>query len=280
MPLSRCALKAFSVALLFLSVTVVAPAQSISETNQQADKEDASEQRAIEQLRAIAQSVRKCPGSHTTSAWGSVTVTAPMNVTWDIEQRQSLRSPKIGFIEFTTKKDCTANLNLETCKRKDWDCEGRNQAALMIFNKDMESCSKLKPNQYRYEFDLGRDGLEFVQALSKPEAADRAQWTATSLEHGCVEDAILSILNHPSEPSVDSSSVTATPAQLQVTSTPNGADIEIDGSFVGNTPSTVGVTAGQHDISVKRIGFKPWSRKIAISSGQVNVNAVLEPEHK
>lgn len=28
------------------------------------------------------------------------------------------------------------------------------------------------------------------------------------------------------------------PAHLQVTSTPDGADIEIDGSFVGNTPST------------------------------------------
>ena len=35
-------------------------------------------------------------------------------------------------------------------------------------------------------------------------------------------------------------------AHLQVSSTPDGADIEIDGSFVGNTPSTIGVTAGQH----------------------------------
>ena len=67
-------------------------------------------------------------------------------------------------------------------------------------------------------------------------------------------------------------------AQLQVTSTPDAADIEIDGSFVGNTPSTVGVAAGQHQISVKKPGFKPWERKITVSSGQVNVNAGLEPE--
>lgn len=72
----------------------------------------------------------------------------------------------------------------------------------------------------------------------------------------------------------------AAQAQLQVTSTPDGADIEIDGSFVGNTPSSVGVTAGQHDIAVKKAGFKPWERKIAVSSGQVNVNAVLEAEQK
>ena len=80
----------------------------------------------------------------------------------------------------------------------------------------------------------------------------------------------------PAEPrSAEQSS--AASAQLQISSTPDGADIEIDGSFVGNTPSTVGVTAGQHDISVKKPGFKPWDRKIAVSSGQVNVNAVLEP---
>lgn len=72
----------------------------------------------------------------------------------------------------------------------------------------------------------------------------------------------------------------ATQAQVQVTSTPDGADIEIDGIFVGNTPSTVGVAAGQHDISVKKTGFKSWERKIAVSGGQVNVSAVLEPETK
>jgi hypothetical protein len=62
-----------------------------------------------------------------------------------------------------------------------------------------------------------------------------------------------------------------------VSSTPDGADIEIDGSFVGNTPSTIGVAAGQHRITVKKSGFSPWERTIAISSGQVSVNAVLQP---
>ena len=65
-------------------------------------------------------------------------------------------------------------------------------------------------------------------------------------------------------------------AHLQVSSTPDGADIEIDGSFVGNTPSTIGVSAGQHKITVKKSGFTPWERTITISSGQVSVNAVLE----
>jgi len=83
----------------------------------------------------------------------------------------------------------------------------------------------------------------------------------------------------------EQSSAAPTPAapsqtQVQISSTPDAADIEIDGSFVGSTPSTVGVAAGQHEISVKKTGFKPWERKITVSSGQVNVNAVLEPEQK
>jgi hypothetical protein len=82
------------------------------------------------------------------------------------------------------------------------------------------------------------------------------------------------------EPSSTEKGPAAAAAKLQITSTPDAADIEIDGSFIGNTPSTVGVAAGQHQISVKKPGFKPWERKIAVSSGQVNVNAMLEPEAK
>src|SRR6202451_1044375 len=86
----------------------------------------------------------------------------------------------------------------------------------------------------------------------------------------------------PATPAVAPNPVPATPAQvqLQVTSAPDGADIEVDGSFVGSTPSTVGIAPGQHQLSVKKTGFKAWERKITVSSGQVKVNAVLEPEAK
>jgi|GEM_PF-1357809 len=65
---------------------------------------------------------------------------------------------------------------------------------------------------------------------------------------------------------------------LAISSTPPGADIEIDGNFVGSTPSTVGITAGQHVVAVKKSGFKPWERKITVSSGHVKVDASLEPQ--
>lgn len=69
-------------------------------------------------------------------------------------------------------------------------------------------------------------------------------------------------------------------AQLEVSSAPQGADIEIDGHFVGSTTSTVGVAAGQHQLVVKKRGYKAWEKTIAVTSGQVRVHAALEPESK
>ncbi len=67
-------------------------------------------------------------------------------------------------------------------------------------------------------------------------------------------------------------------AELEVSSTPDAADIEIDGNFVGSTPSTMGVAAGPHQLSVKKAGFKPWERKITVSSGHIKIDATLESQ--
>lgn len=68
--------------------------------------------------------------------------------------------------------------------------------------------------------------------------------------------------------------------KLDISSTPDAADIEIDGKYVGNTPSTMIVSAGQHRISVTKSGFKPWERQITVSTGEVNVKAALQPEQQ
>ena len=66
-------------------------------------------------------------------------------------------------------------------------------------------------------------------------------------------------------------------AKLQMESNPSGADIEIDNSFVGNTPSDVQVADGEHTITVKKSGFKDWERKMKVNGGSsVHLNAELE----
>jgi len=67
-------------------------------------------------------------------------------------------------------------------------------------------------------------------------------------------------------------------ASLQIESTPPGADIEVDGSFVGNTPSTVTVTPGTHDVAVKEKGYIDWTRKLNVTGGSIHLSASLDPE--
>jgi len=65
--------------------------------------------------------------------------------------------------------------------------------------------------------------------------------------------------------------------KVRLASNPSGADIEIDGSFVGNTPSDIQVAEGDHTITVKKSGFTTWERKMKINSGSsIHLNAELE----
>jgi hypothetical protein len=65
-------------------------------------------------------------------------------------------------------------------------------------------------------------------------------------------------------------------ASLAVNSSVSSADIEVDGAFVGNTPSTVSVKPGQHTITVKKKGYADWSRSMNVSGSEVRLNAELE----
>jgi hypothetical protein len=65
-------------------------------------------------------------------------------------------------------------------------------------------------------------------------------------------------------------------ASLTVESSIAGADILVDGSFVGSTPSTISVTPGQHTIGVQKKGYTDWSRTMNVSGNAVHLSAELE----
>jgi hypothetical protein len=73
---------------------------------------------------------------------------------------------------------------------------------------------------------------------------------------------------------------TVAAALLDLASKPTGADIEIDGKFVGSTPSSISVSPGDHDIAVKKSGFADWIRKVTVSTGHVYISAELTPVGK
>lgn len=112
---------------------------------------------------------------------------------------------------------------------------------------------------------------------------------------GSVQDACAAIVNHwnmhaaelkpaapapsamkSSEPSAGAVSTQTAPAKLNIASNPAGADIEINGSFVGNTPSSIELSPGEQSITISKRGYQPWNRKIKITGGTINVNIDLE----
>ena len=101
-------------------------------------------------------------------------------------------------------------------------------------------------------------------------AAILAHWANYSKEYAVVPLAAVTV----AAPAV---ATTAEKPKLNVTSTPAGADIEINGSFVGNTPSTIEVDPGDQDIKISKKGFEPWTRKMKVKGGTISLNADLDP---
>lgn len=64
---------------------------------------------------------------------------------------------------------------------------------------------------------------------------------------------------------------------LDISSNPIGAEIEIDGAFVGNTPASVEVSPGDHILTISKTGFVSWERKLKAMPGHVSVSPELQP---
>jgi len=69
----------------------------------------------------------------------------------------------------------------------------------------------------------------------------------------------------------------AEPSTIVIKSTPDGADITVDGKFIGSTPSTLKLAIGEHTVTIEKSGFKTWARTMTVSSaGNVSIDATLE----
>ena len=79
-----------------------------------------------------------------------------------------------------------------------------------------------------------------------------------------------------SQPLIESSTAAELTA-VAIKSAPDGADITIEGKFVGTTPSSVQLKPGEHTIAIEKSGFKSWQRTMTVTAGgAINLEAILE----
>ena len=81
-------------------------------------------------------------------------------------------------------------------------------------------------------------------------------------------------------PQAEASPAQAAPAEkvkCNFSSTPAGADINLDGKYVGSTPSEISLSIGSHVVVLSMSGFAQWKRELTVLSGsQLTVNAILQ----
>jgi hypothetical protein len=54
---------------------------------------------------------------------------------------------------------------------------------------------------------------------------------------------------------------------VNVSSVPQGAEIDVDGAFVGDSPASLKLPSGKHTVSVSEKGYKPWTRDLLVLAG-------------
>ena len=78
-------------------------------------------------------------------------------------------------------------------------------------------------------------------------------------------------------PPVSAQEVLPEKVRCSFSSTPSGAEITLDGRYMGNTPSVLGLTTGTHVVVLFAPGFTQWKKELTVSSGsEVTVNASLQ----
>jgi len=69
---------------------------------------------------------------------------------------------------------------------------------------------------------------------------------------------------------------------VRFTSTPPDAEIQVDGKYLGNTPSEelTSLPAGRHTIVIKKLGYQRWEQRIALATGDdrtISADLELQP---
>ena len=139
----------------------------------QDDKQmDDKSRREVDHLRAIASAIKACPRVEEwkDKGFGTIYDGPPLNVVWDVKPSDSVRAPYFGYVEFFLPREFSATKE---------ECAKTRACADII--------SATKPFRYRFEFDLGPDGLELTKLLGK--LASDKRWSDIPPDSKCWQRA-------------------------------------------------------------------------------------------
>ena len=119
--------------------------------------------------------------------------------------------------------------------------------------------------------------VEAAQVTNPAASADAGNTNAS--QNGSTQSTPVQATTASSAQSQQSANVTASRQKVKCnfSSTPAGAEITLDGRYVGSTPSTLGVGPGTHVVVLFMPGFAQWKRELTVSDdSELTVNATLQ----
>jgi hypothetical protein len=168
--------------------------------DQQSLEANPEEQRSIDQLRIVVESIKSCTfpqvplDAEMESEGFSDVMGPPTNVVWNVELHPSVRSRYIGSIEFSEASYMALPPSDSYCNKPHLDKNACKRAWLI--GTQIYRRQRNHPLQFRYEFDVTSHGLEFSQALSKKRQDEYDPWVPDGITaDGCAARAIKSLQN-------------------------------------------------------------------------------------
>jgi PEGA domain/PDZ domain len=125
---------------------------------------------------------------------------------------------------------------------------------------------------YVYDFSVSSSCCALTRPGGEVETVSRVQSPSTTMSAGVTAGGLGDAVANANNPARSTAEASA-----EISSDPLGADIEIDGNFVGSTPSSVGIVAGEHTLRVSKSGYKRWERTLKSSTGKIKIAVRLEP---
>jgi hypothetical protein len=123
------------------------------------------------------------------------------------------------------------------------------------------------------------DGEHNIPVLGiPPQIVGRAEGTTLAMPLRTTATSPRPSASSPSATASDPPAVsTGAPAAVALKSNPDGADISLDGDYVGSTPTSLHLKPGHHTITIEKLGFKIWQRSLNVQpDATITVQADLE----
>ena len=142
----------------------------------------------------------------------------------------------------------------------------KEKHGITVYYQDDEG----KPRKQLYTFEA----QEAKAKPGGPATAVAAQQAMTTPQKAASAPAQIPV---PAPVAETATSSVRETVKCSFSSTPPGAEVTLDGRYVGSTPSVLGLTTGPHVVVISMPGFAQWKRELAVVPGsELTVNAVLQ----